>query len=108
MIYVGSGDFVVVRADANDPDNDPLTYSWTTNGGSVEGNGSEARWNSCSATPGTYTVKVRVDDGRGGSADCSSAITRRAAAQSASGYELLRRPHFGGDWRRRTNHSDRQ
>lgn len=74
LIYVGSGDFVVVRAEANDPDNDPLTYSWTTNGGSIDGTGSEARWNSSGATPGTYTVKVRVDDGRGGSADCSSAI----------------------------------
>lgn len=72
MIYVGSGDFVVVRAEANDPDNDPLTYSWTTNGGSIDGTGSEGRWNSSGATPGTYTVKVRVDDGRGGSADCSS------------------------------------
>ncbi len=74
MVYVGSGDFVAVRADASDPDNDPLTYSWTSTGGAVEGSGPEARWNSSNTTPGTYTVNVRVDDGRGGNADCSAAI----------------------------------
>ncbi len=74
-VYVGSGDFVMVRADASDPDNDPLTFSWTVNGGAVEGNGPQARWNSSGANPGTYTVKVRVDDGRGGWADCSSSIS---------------------------------
>jgi outer membrane protein OmpA-like peptidoglycan-associated protein len=74
-VYVGSGDFVVVRADASDPDNDSLTFSWTANGGAVEGNGPQGRWNSSGTNPGTYTVKVRVDDGRGGWADCSSSIS---------------------------------
>jgi outer membrane protein OmpA-like peptidoglycan-associated protein/opacity protein-like surface antigen len=74
MVYAGSGDFVVVRADASDPDGDPLTYYWTANGGSVDGTGPEARWNSSGTNPGTYTVKLRVDDGRGGSADCTSSI----------------------------------
>jgi outer membrane protein OmpA-like peptidoglycan-associated protein/opacity protein-like surface antigen/chitodextrinase len=73
-VYAGSGDSALVRADASDPDNDPLTYSWTTNGGTVEGSGPEARWNSSGAAPGTFTVKVRVDDGRGGTADCSADI----------------------------------
>ena len=73
-VYAGSGDTAAVRAAASDPDNDPLTYSWSANGGSVEGNGSEARWNSSGATPGTYTIRVRVDDGRGGTADCSTEI----------------------------------
>jgi outer membrane protein OmpA-like peptidoglycan-associated protein/opacity protein-like surface antigen len=74
MIYAGSGDFAVVRANASDPDNDPLTYSWTTDRGAVEGSGPEVRWNSSDANPGTYTVKVRVSDGRGGTADCSADI----------------------------------
>ncbi len=78
MVYAGSGDFVVVRADASDPDNDPLTYYWTTSGGRVDGSGPEARWNSSGTSVGTYVVKVRVDDGRGGSADCSSSITVEA------------------------------
>lgn len=73
-VYAGSGDTAEVRANASDPDNDSLTYSWTTNGGTVEGSGPEARWNSSGATPGTYKVKVRVDDGRGGTTDCSAEI----------------------------------
>jgi outer membrane protein OmpA-like peptidoglycan-associated protein len=74
MVYAGSGDFVMVRADASDPDNDPLTYSWTASGGAVDGNGPQARWNSSGAAAGTYVIKARVDDGRGGWADCSSSI----------------------------------
>jgi outer membrane protein OmpA-like peptidoglycan-associated protein len=74
MVYAESGDVSGVHAVASDPENDPLTYSWLTTGGAVEGNGAEARWNSSGATPGTYTVKVRVDDGRGGTADCSTDI----------------------------------
>ena len=73
-IYAGSSDLVVVRASASDPDGDPLTYHWTTDGGTVDGTGPEARWNSGGTSPGTYTVKVRVDDGRGGTADCSASI----------------------------------
>jgi outer membrane protein OmpA-like peptidoglycan-associated protein len=74
MVHAESGEVAAVHAAASDPDNDPLTYSWTSSGGAVEGNGPEARWNSSGATPGTYTVKVRVDDGRGGTADCSTDI----------------------------------
>jgi outer membrane protein OmpA-like peptidoglycan-associated protein len=74
MVNAGSGDTVAVRAQASDPDNDPLNYTWTTNGGTVEGTGPEVRWNPSGANPGTYTVRVRVDDGRGGTADCSTDI----------------------------------
>ncbi len=74
MVYAGLGDLAAVHAVASDPDNDVLTYSWVTNGGTVDGNGPEARWNSSGATPGTYTVRVHVDDGRGGTADCSTEI----------------------------------
>ena len=50
-----------------------LSYTWTANGGSVAGSGPEARW-TAAATPGTYTVSLHVDDGRGATGDCSADI----------------------------------
>ncbi len=69
-VYAESGDSAVVRVQASDPDGDPLTYTWTATGGSIERTGTEVRWNSAGTAPGVYTVTVRVDDGRGGTASC--------------------------------------
>jgi hypothetical protein len=74
MVYLGSGDIAAVTAAASDPDNDPLTYGWSASGGSVDGTGAQVRWLSAGTTAGTYTVTVRVDDGRGGAATCSADI----------------------------------
>jgi outer membrane protein OmpA-like peptidoglycan-associated protein len=73
-VFAGSGDVVAVHVNASDPDNDPLTYSYTATGGTVEGTGPDARWNSTGVTPGSYTVNAKVDDGRGGTASCSADI----------------------------------
>ncbi len=73
-VYAGSGDVVTVRAQASDPDSDPLTYSWSASGGRVDGTGSDVRWNSAGLAPGTYTVTARVDDGKGGTASCSADV----------------------------------
>jgi len=73
-VYAGSGDFITVRAQVSNPDNNPLNYNWTTNSGAVEGSGSEVRWNSAGANPGTYTLRVRVDAGPSGTAECSADI----------------------------------
>ncbi len=73
-VYAGSGDSVAVHVSASDPDNDPLSYSYTATGGTVEGTGPEARWNSTGVAVGSYTVNVKVDDGRGGFASCAADI----------------------------------
>src|SRR5258708_17597993 len=73
-ITAGSGDSIVVQAQASDPHNDPLTYAWSATGGSVAGTGPEVRWNAGNAAPGAYTVTARVDDGRGGNASCSADV----------------------------------
>ncbi len=73
-VYAGSGDSVAVHVNASDPDNDPLTYSYTATSGAVEGTGPEARWNSTGVSVGSYTVNVKVDDGKGGSASCAADI----------------------------------
>ena len=73
-VYGGSGDAVAVHVTASDPDNDPLTYSYSATGGVIEGTGAEARWNSSGVAVGSYTVNVKVDDGKGGTASCAADI----------------------------------
>ena len=69
--YIGSNETVRVTARASDPDNDTLSYTWTANGGRVEGSGAEVTWNPSTAGAGLYTVTARVDDGKGGTATCA-------------------------------------
>lgn len=73
-VYAGAGDTVAVHVNASDPDNDPLTYGYSATGGTVEGTGPDARWNSTGVGVGSYTVNVKVDDGKGGTASCSADI----------------------------------
>lgn len=73
-VYEGSGDKSVVLAQAADPDNDPLTYTWSATGGAIEGSGAEVRWNSAGVAAGTYTITGTVNDGRGGTASSSANV----------------------------------
>jgi outer membrane protein OmpA-like peptidoglycan-associated protein len=73
-VFAGSGDTVTIHVNASDPDNDPLTYSYTATGGAVDGTGPDARWNSTGVNPGTYTVTTQVNDGKGGTASCATDI----------------------------------
>jgi outer membrane protein OmpA-like peptidoglycan-associated protein len=73
-VVVGSGDTVEVRADASDPDNDPLTYAWAATGGTTDGTGSQVRWSPAGVALGTYSVTARVSDGRGGTTSCSADV----------------------------------
>ena len=73
-VYAGSGDTVAIHVTASDPDNDSLTYSYSATGGAVDGTGADARWNASGVAVGTYTVNVKVDDGKGGTASCSADI----------------------------------
>ncbi|MFC1892422.1 Ig-like domain-containing protein [Chloroflexota bacterium] len=65
--------WTTVTCVANDPDGDPLTYSWWTNLGRIEGAGSNVTW---TAPPwdGEYTIEVTVRDGREGVAVASYKI----------------------------------
>jgi len=74
-VFAGSNDVVAVHVNASDPDNDTLTYTYTATGGTVEGTGPEARWNSAGVAVGAYTVTVKVDDGKGGTASCAVDLT---------------------------------
>ena len=74
-VVAGSGGVAVpVHAAAVDPDGDAMTYSWTSTGGRVDGNGPDARWYENNAGAGNYTITAHVDDGHGGTVSCSADI----------------------------------
>lgn len=73
-LYTGAGDVVTVSAQASDPDNDTLSYTWSATGGTVDGTGPQVRWNSAGLADGSYTVTAKVDDAKGGTASCSTDI----------------------------------
>lgn len=56
MVYASSGDCIAVRADASNPANYPLNYSWSANEGSLDGSGPKLRWSSVDRHPGTYPI----------------------------------------------------
>ncbi len=72
------GECVRFTASASDPDNDPLTYRWTANGGQVTPSNNTAQLCTNALAPGNYTMTVRVEDGKGGAADASKTITVQA------------------------------
>jgi len=79
---VSVGDSVRITATASDPDNDPLTYSWDTTGGRLTGSGPSVRLDTSGLKPHGYTVNGHVNDGRGGTADCSVSVdAQRSVAE---------------------------
>jgi outer membrane protein OmpA-like peptidoglycan-associated protein len=67
------------HASASDPDGDPLTYAWSSGGGKVAGSGADANLDTTGITPGNCVpVSVKVDDGRGGTADATTQVCVKA------------------------------
>ena len=56
-----SDDTVVVAVDATDPDDDPLTYTWSIDGVELAGSGVSVTWTH--PTPGPHVIRVTVSDG---------------------------------------------
>ena len=71
---VTQGDPVTITANASDPDNDPLTYSWNASAGKIDGSDSSVKFRTGDLSPGPYTINGHVDDGRTGTADCSVVV----------------------------------
>ena len=59
------GDYIVVTSTSSDPDGDMLTYSWYVDGVGRFGNSPNWEWENPEA--GEHTIKLVVEDSRGGS-----------------------------------------
>ena len=73
-MFVGSNDPVAVTCTGTDPDNDPLTYTWSSTCGRVDGTGPQVRWLSNGVPAGSCAISAKVDDGRGGSASSGVSV----------------------------------
>lgn len=72
---VSAGEKVNVTATTNDQSGTPLTYQWQANGGQISGTGASVQLDTTGLSAGSYTVSGRVQDGRGGAASCTAAVT---------------------------------
>jgi hypothetical protein len=58
-----TGNEVQLTANAADPDNDTLLYTWSVTGGRLTGEGRTVTWDLSGVANGSYTATVEVDDG---------------------------------------------
>jgi hypothetical protein len=77
------GDPITVTGTAMNLNPNPkkvVSYTWTTDGGTISGTSNVANVNTASAAPGSYTVKGHVSQGMkpGQMSDCSASFTVRA------------------------------
>ena len=83
----------MLRADATDPDGDPLTITWSATGGTLAATrGVSTDWRAETA-PGLVTFTASVDDGRGGRA--SDTVTIEVSGGEDTFEDVL----FDFDWR---------
>jgi len=54
---------VQLTANATDPDNDTLLYTWSVTGGKITGEGKAVTWDLTGVNAGSYTATVEVNDG---------------------------------------------
>ncbi len=58
---INPGETVLISCTAVDPDNDVLSYNWSTDGGTISGSGAAVSWTAPDEL-GSYTVTVQVSD----------------------------------------------
>ena len=89
-----TGSEVQLTANAVDPDNDTLLYTWSVTGGRLTGEGRSVTWDLSGVANGTYTATVEVNDGNVGHtargsatvsvADCTGCAVPKAPCPNIS------------------------
>ncbi|MDD1679026.1 MAG: OmpA family protein, partial [Methanomicrobiales archaeon] len=78
---VMAGERVRFTAQASDPDNDRLTFTWAASAGQLSGTtGSSVSMDTTGLAPGRYAVNGRVSDGISAPVDCTVYVTVQAPA----------------------------
>jgi outer membrane protein OmpA-like peptidoglycan-associated protein len=75
-----AGERVRITAKASDPENDVLTYAWSTSGGQLMGTGSSVGLDTTGLAPGRYSVSAQVNDSHNTAVDCMVYVTVQAPA----------------------------
>ena len=70
-----TGSEVTLVANATDPDNDQLLYTWSVTGGRLSGEGRQVTWDLTGVANGSYTATVEVNDGNQHTANGSTTVT---------------------------------
>jgi hypothetical protein len=60
---VNPGGSTYIECTATDPDSKDLSYTWSADGGTISGSGTDIKWTAPNQV-GTYTVTVEVSDGK--------------------------------------------
>jgi len=75
---IKTGETSTITCTGMSPQNRPLTYSYSTNAGTVEGTGTTATYNSTGASPGPVSITGNVADDKGHTASSSAMVTVEA------------------------------
>ena len=92
--FIAPGGSITVNCIAADPNNDPMTFAWTTSGGSIAGTGSSVQWNA-PVTEGIYDIKVKVTDDEGLFSEVTTKVLVKVFA--ATGGDLIAYYPFSGN-----------
>lgn len=84
---VESGVTAILRAEARDPDGDPLSFRWSASGGTIADTRAEVTDWRAETAPGLITFTVTVDDGRGGVA--TDTVTIEVSAGEDAEFEVV-------------------
>jgi outer membrane protein OmpA-like peptidoglycan-associated protein len=71
---VKSGEPTTITANGSSPDSRPLTYSWNTSAGKLNGTGENVQLDTAGTPAGPITISGTVSDDRGLTASCSSTV----------------------------------
>ncbi|MCL5071414.1 MAG: PKD domain-containing protein [Actinobacteria bacterium] len=71
-----------VTGNASDPDGDTLTYKWTVSGGAINNDAANPMKWTTPAAAGSYTITLKVTDGKGGEDTQSKDVSVEAAIVS--------------------------